>query len=124
MSLQELLGTISERLAATASVKSVYGEPVTAGDRTVIPVASVRYAFGAGGGKSGDAETHKGGGGGGKVSAKPSGALEITPQGTRFVPFIQPKALGLAFALGIAAGAAIVSLAATKRVEIVKRTGR
>ena len=52
--------------------------------------------------------------------AKPSGALEITPQGTRFIPFITPKAVGLAFAAGMAVGAIIAGLSATKRVRIVK----
>jgi uncharacterized spore protein YtfJ len=124
MNVQELISTVTERLSATATVKQVYGAPVTAGDRTVIPVASVRYAFGAGGGKRNAAEEQTGGGAGGKASAKPCGALEITPQGTRFVPFIQPKAVGLAFAVGVVAGAVVASMAETKRVEIVKRPDR
>ena len=119
MSIQALLGTIGERLSATASVKNVYGDPVTVGERTVIPVASVRYAFGGGGGEDSNAGQNGGGGGGGVV-AKPSGALEITPQGTRFIPFITPKAVGLAFAAGMAVGAIIAGLSATKRVRIVK----
>jgi uncharacterized spore protein YtfJ len=123
MNIQELLVKISERLSATASVKNVYGDPVTAGDRTVIPVASVRYVFGGGGGAKGDLREGEGGGGGGKVSAKPCGALEITPRGTRFVPFIQPKAVGFAFAVGIVAGAVAASLTSTKRIEIVKGHG-
>jgi uncharacterized spore protein YtfJ len=122
MNIQELLRTISERLSATASVKNVYGDPVTAGDRTIIPVASVRYAFGGGGGGAQGNTEAQNGGGGGKVAAKPCGALEITPQGTRFVPFIAPKAVGLAFAAGMVAGAVIASRAPTKRVEVVKRS--
>ncbi len=105
MSVQQLLGTITERLTAAANVRNVYGEPVTVGGRTTIPVASVRYAFGAGGGGKGTPESPSGGGGG-KVSATPCGALEITAEGTRFVPFVPPTAVGLAFAAGILAGAA------------------
>ncbi len=82
MSLQELLGTITERLTAAAKVRNVYGEPVTVSGRTIIPVARVRYAFGAGGGGKGTPESPSGGGGG-KVSAKPCGALEITAEGSR-----------------------------------------
>ena len=119
MNIQEYLHTIAERLSSTASVKSVYGDPVLVDDRTVIPVASVRYAVGGkGGGAHGNAEPRYGAVG--KVSAKPCGALEVTPQGTRFVPFIQPKAVGLAFAAGIVAGAVVASLAATKRIEVVR----
>ncbi len=118
MSVQELLGTISEKLAASAAARNVYGDPVTVGGRTVIPVASVRYAFGAGGGKG--APGGSGGGGGGAVRATPRGALEITAQGTRFIPFVPTVAVGLAFAAGIVAGAAMVAMAGPKRVEIGK----
>ena len=47
MSIQQLLESMAERVAASASVKNVYGEPVVTGNRTVIPAAKVRYAFGA-----------------------------------------------------------------------------
>jgi uncharacterized spore protein YtfJ len=114
MNIQEVLQTISERLSVTADVKKVYGDPVTVGDRTVIPVAAVRYAFGGGGGGlSGPAEAHSGGAGG-KVSAKPCGALEITPRGTRFVPFANPVTVGVLLALAIAVGTAIVALTRNK----------
>jgi len=118
MSVQEFLGTIGERLSATANVKSVYGDPITTGQRTVIPVATIRYGFG--GGVKG--LTDKGGGGG--VIARPSGALEITPQGTRFVPFSEPKTVGIAFAMGVVAGAILASLGGPKRIEIVRQMRR
>jgi uncharacterized spore protein YtfJ len=121
MNVQELIGAITERLSATASVKQVYGDPVTAGDRTIIPVASIQYVFGAGLGERNTAEGKSGGGGGGKVSAKPCGALEITPRGTRFVPFMPPASVGLLFAVGAVAGAIVASLSSKKRIEIVKR---
>ena len=122
MSIQDLLSTISERLASTASVKNVYGDPVVVGNRTVIPVASVRYAFGGGGGAKNGADALSGGGGG-RLSAVPRGALEITENATRFVPFVEPRTVGVALAVGIAAGALIASLTMKKRVEIVKRAG-
>lgn len=111
---------MGEQLSTTATVESVYGDPVAVGNRTVIPVARVRYAFGAGGGSKGEAGARDGGGGGGSVSAKPAGALEITPAGTRFVTFSDPTAVGIALAVGAALGAIIASLTMTKRVEIVK----
>ncbi len=116
MSIQDLLRAIGEQLSTTATVKNVYGESVSAGDRTVIPVARVRYAFGAGGGATAEARAK----GGGSVSAEPAGALEITSSGTRFVPFVDPKAVGIALALGAALGAVLASLTMTKRIEIVK----
>jgi uncharacterized spore protein YtfJ len=66
MNIQDLLRGIADRVSASASVKNVYGDPVSAGGRTIIPAAQVRYAFGGGGGARGDAH-REGGGGGGKV---------------------------------------------------------
>jgi uncharacterized spore protein YtfJ len=108
MHTSELLETLSERFATTASVKNVYGEPVTVGNRTVIPVACIRYGFGGGSGESrGEKEGHGGGGGGG-VIAKPYGALEITPEGTRFLEFHPNRTLMLAVAAGFVLGTLMV----------------
>ena len=42
------LETLATRLGQTATVKNVYGEPIIAGDKTIIPVALVMYGFGGG----------------------------------------------------------------------------
>jgi uncharacterized spore protein YtfJ len=117
MSSPAPFGPIAELLERSLSIRHVYGEPVHHGDTTVIPVAKVAYGFGAGGGRrpgripeSGPHErpTDKdagaeaqGAGGGGGVRMTPVGALEIGPQGTRFVhfhpltPWLGAGALGL-----------------------------
>lgn len=104
MNVLEMLKSIGDQIQSKASARSVYGEPVSVGDRTVIPVARVRYGFGGGGG-GGDARNpdHGGGGGGGHVSAAPAGMVEITPAGTRFIPIPDwRKTLALvAFTLGL-----------------------
>ena len=106
MNTQAVLRDLSERLAASASIKAVYGEPVTAGDRTVVPVAKVCYAFGAGGGGRGkDEQEGSGGGGGASVAAWPAGALEVTPAGTRFIGFRDARVLGIVMAAGFILGA-------------------
>jgi uncharacterized spore protein YtfJ len=92
-----------------ADVETVYGEPVTRGDRTVVPVARVGYRFGGGfgsGGGSSEAEEHTGygGGGGGAVTAEPAGALEISPEGTRFVDTERRWPLLVAFLIGALLG--------------------
>ncbi len=46
MTIQELFQTISERIQTAASVKTVYGDPIAAEGKTIIPVARVRYGFG------------------------------------------------------------------------------
>ena len=111
---------IAELFERSLSIRHVYGEPVERGDTTVIPVAKVAYGFGAGGGRGparggtplleqGTAlepsgTEAQGGGGGGGVRMTPVGALEIGPQGTRFVHFHRlPPLLGAA-ALGLLLG--------------------
>jgi uncharacterized spore protein YtfJ len=119
MNIQQLLESISERVSTSASVKTVYGDPVAAGGRTVIPVAEVRYGFGFGGGRPKGDESA--GGGGGRVSARPRGALEITESGTRWIPLDNRRATGAAVGIGFLLGAGVVALCGTRRVEIVKR---
>ena len=95
--VQEILQSIAERVAGTASVKQMFGEPVERGGRTIIPVARVQYGFGGGygGGEQQGTEVNRplaggGGGGGGGVKASPAGVLEITDAGTRFIRFVDP----------------------------------
>jgi uncharacterized spore protein YtfJ len=90
---QEMIDTIREH----GSIKTVFGEPVTHGQRTVIPVA--RVWFGLGGGE--DAATENVGGGMG-VMAQPLGVYEITEDGTEFIPLRKRPPLPLA--VGVLAG--------------------
>ena len=107
----EILKAVGDRLQASSSVKSVYGEPISKADRTVIPVARISYGFGAGGGNpSGERPSEAGGGGGGGyISATPVGIIEITPERTRFIALNNWKRCALAalagFILGCSVGA-------------------
>ncbi len=120
MDIRQVLEAIAERVSAGASVKMVYAEPVTSGTRTVVPAAEVRYAFGGGGGRPKGDET-PGLGAGARVSARPCGALEITPDGTRFIAYGKRRTTGIALAAGFVLGAAIAAMARPRRIEIVKR---
>ena len=53
MSSLNLLQSLHESLSARAQVKSVFGEPIIAGDKTIIPVAKIGYGFGGGTGSVG-----------------------------------------------------------------------
>jgi|SRR5690348_12473190 len=48
MAATDILQQIGESLGSSATVKAVFGEPVHAAGRTVIPVARVAYGFGGG----------------------------------------------------------------------------
>jgi len=109
MNTTEMLAKIGESLGSAATVRSVFGEPIHAEGKTVVPVAKVAYGFGAGGGhgRGKDADWNdpsESGGGGGGVRAFPAGALEITQAGTRFVPFTGYRAVIGAFAAGVLLG--------------------
>ena len=94
---------LSDNFAARANTKSVYGEPIHVGSRTIVPVAKVGYLLGAtSGGRNG--ETVGGGSGGGGVGARPVGYIEITDAGTRYVELSAIKKTLVAVALGFLAG--------------------
>jgi uncharacterized spore protein YtfJ len=111
MNATDMLQKIGETLGSTATVKSVFGEPIHVSGKIVVPVAKVAYGFGGGFGSGKDsAHTDRqgeGGGGGGGVRAFPAGALEITEGGTRFVPFKDVGQLVVAFTAGAVLGALI-----------------
>ena len=110
--MPDIFGTI-ESLARSVqdslSTKTIYGDPITAGDITVVPVAEVRFGFGGGGGggsgaeASGQGGSGSGGGGGGGGSVRPVGFIEITSNGTRWVPVEPPQSTQLLKALNTAA---------------------
>jgi len=119
MEPRNLLQSFKDSLLSNATVKSVYGDPVTFSDRTIVPVARVAYGFGGGFGSrlkagqvpatlTGDAAPRvpgdEAGGGGGGVAAMPLGVVEITPTRTRFIRFGEGRRLAAAAAIGLAAG--------------------
>ena len=101
-----LLQSLRESILGKASVKAIYGEPISAHEKTIIPVAKIMYGFGAGAGTGGLGETNRGegGGGGGGVRAVPIGVIEVSKQQTRFVPITDRKKLGTAVLAGVVMG--------------------
>ncbi len=75
---------LAERLGAVAAARAVFSDPVERDGVTVIPVARVRWGFGAGGGTGGLEGTKEHGEGGGGVSASPLGYIEISEEGASF----------------------------------------
>ncbi|MFC5971729.1 spore germination protein GerW family protein [Halomarina salina] len=100
-----------ERLSDAAAVESVYGDPVTVGEKTVIPVARVAFGFGGGAGSNegmGDADEEfqggEGWGGGGAVRASPVGVLEVTDSETRWIRYDEGRDHAKWLALGLLVG--------------------
>ena len=65
---QEILQSIAERFATTATVKQVFGEPIERTGRTIVPVARVQYGLGGGFG-GGEQE--------GAAAGRPRAAAEV-----------------------------------------------
>ena len=56
MAVSELIKNVMNELETLMQTKTVVGDPISAGDYTVIPVSKVSFGFGAGGG-SGSKDT-------------------------------------------------------------------
>jgi uncharacterized spore protein YtfJ len=82
-----LLQSLKESIVGHAGVQTIYGEPISANGKTIIPVAKVMYGYGGGAGTGGLRETSRGegGGGGGGVVAMPVGVIEVSDERTRFI---------------------------------------
>jgi len=111
MELQKFIDSVRNSLAESANVRRVFGDPITVGNKTIIPVARIGYGFGAGGGNGprhpnseANRPSGEGGGGGGGMGAVPLGVVEITPERTSFVAFRSRKKTLAAFALGLTLG--------------------
>ena len=105
MSSVALLQSLKESILSQANVKAIYGEPIAAHGKTVIPVAKIMYGYGAGTGGVGDTSARgEGGGGGGGVRVVAVGVIEVSDQQTRFVPITDRKRLAGAVLAGIGLG--------------------
>lgn len=118
-----LLGVLADRIGGRAGVQATFGEPIERGEITVVPVARLRWFFGAGAGSGsgsgadgGELGTGSGGGGGGAAVDDPVGYLEIRPTGAGFrpisVPYPSPVFL---LAAGVAAALVLRALARVVR---------
>lgn len=100
------LESMFEPLTRSASVKSVYGEAISANGKTIIPVARVAYGFGGGRGRRHQEEgAPEGEGGGGGIYAVPIGVVEVTDIETRFIALHDKRRLAGAALIGFCLGA-------------------
>ena len=97
MFLDDLQKRFSD-MQTKVGARTVYGEPIELDGRKVIPVASVRYAFGMGGGmgpKPEEAEAPGGGGGGGGMRVRPVALIEVADGKVKVEPIVDVSRLGM-----------------------------
>ena len=87
--IESLLGTAMEKLGGLVNVDTVIGEPILAGETTIIPISKVTLGFAVGGGEYGEGkgtELAFGGASSGGMVIKPIGFLSCTNGQVRFLP--------------------------------------
>jgi len=130
MLVQHLLQAIAERLHSSASIHTIYGDPIEAQGKTLIPVAKVSYGFGGGAAGANALATPdkppsenalEGGGGGGGVRMVPLGMVEVTLEQTRFLPFASGKRMLGALVVGFLGGLLIGRRSARSTLSPISR---
>lgn len=86
-SVSDLIKSVVGELKEVARSETVIGQPVTIGDRTVVPIVKISFGFGAGGGQGEAGGTGGfGGGGGGGASIEPAAFIVMDKDGIKLLP--------------------------------------
>jgi sporulation protein YtfJ len=87
MGVEDVMKEVSEELERLVSTKTVVGEAMEAGGKTIIPISKVSFGFGSGGGEGKKSETESSFGGGGGAGAKidPVAFLVISEEDVRLL---------------------------------------
>ena len=95
--LTELIGTIMGELKEISKTESIVGEPVSLGEKMVVPVTklSLGFAVGGGEGKAPEKGSSFGGAGGGGAKVEPVGFIVIQEDNVSFLPTKPGKFEGL-----------------------------
>jgi sporulation protein YtfJ len=82
--IEDLLKSVLPELRQMAKAQTVVGDPISAGDSTVIPISKVSVGFGGGGGKQGENEGGTGAGGGAMI--EPIAFIVVTDGKVQLLP--------------------------------------
>lgn len=102
-----------EAMTTAIGVETVFGEPVTVGEKVIIPVAETGMGGGLGYGQGPATEGEEkprpmaisvGGGAGGGASTRPVAAIVVTPEAVKVQPIVDVSKLALS---GLASSAAV-----------------
>ena len=87
-----LKGVVGE-LREISKSETIIGEPISVGNRTVIPVVTISVGFGAGGGQGEDKKAMAGfgGGGGGGAKIEPTAFIILDEDGVSLLPMAKGK---------------------------------
>lgn len=94
--LSSLMGSTMDKVRAMADVNAVVGDPIVAGEVTIIPVSRVSYGFASGGSdfasknQKPDAANAFGGGSGAGVNIVPIAFLVVRGENVRLLPVMPP----------------------------------
>lgn len=124
MFLDDLQKRFSD-MQTKVGARTVFGEPVEIDGRKLIPVASVQYGFGMGGGmgpKGEAGEAPGGGGGGGGLRVRPVALIEVTDGKVKVEPIIDVSRLAM-MAMVVAAWC-VFWIARTMRAMAAARADR
>ena len=96
MGLEDVMKEVTSELERLVSAKTVVGEPVIAGGKTILPITKVSFGFGSGGGEGSKdgVESGFGGGGGGGAKIEPVAFLVISDEGVRLMTLSGNNDLG------------------------------
>jgi len=86
-SVEALVERVMGELHRIVQTRSVVGEPVQAGQVTLIPVSKISFGFGAGGGQEGKGQSGTGGG----ASVEPIGFVVIDGDGKTQILTLKEK---------------------------------
>jgi sporulation protein YtfJ len=85
MAIDNLIKTMIDELKKSIQCQTVVGDPITAGDVTVIPVSKVSFGFAAGGGEK-KKTPNFGAGTGGGATIEPVAFIVISKDGVKLLP--------------------------------------
>lgn len=94
--LNDLMGSTMERLRSMVDVNTVVGEPICAGEVTIIPVSMVSVGFASGGSdfasknQRPEQDNSFGGGGGAGLKITPIGFLIVRGENVKLLPVMPP----------------------------------
>lgn len=87
MALAEVIKTALDQMQSIAKTETVFGEPIVAGEVTIIPVSRISVGFAAGGAGK-DEKFGSGAGTGGGISITPVAFIVVTGEKVQVQPLI------------------------------------